>query len=106
MAPSRRALLAALGATFAGCSADPSRSQTATTNSETRSPTDSSTETDTGSPTPDPSTPDRVELDDDRVRWREDPPAGRVVGLTAAGDALYVGTNNQSGLTPEPDEPE
>lgn len=93
MSPTRRALLVALSAGLAGCGGGtPTESETV---SDT--PTDSPTSTPTqGSPTPTPvQEPARVELDDDRVRWRVDLPRELVTAPAVDGERLYVGSSDR-----------
>ena len=102
MARSRRALLATLSAVIAGCgSRTGSPTPTSTSTATTPSPTDSPIQTQTESPTKTPDhSPQRVAIDDDRVRWRIDFPSDRLAELTATPDTLYVGSGGEPVPTP------
>lgn len=98
MAPTRRALLAALSAGLAGCGGD-APSETAS-NTSTDSPTSTPTATPAQeSPTATPvQEPTRVALDDDRVRWRVDLPRELVTDPAVDGGRLYVGSSDRQSV--------
>lgn len=105
MARTRRALLTALATVAAGCSSDGTGSPTPLTTSDagTPTPTTSPTASATESPT-ERESPQRVELDDNRVRWRVDFPGERLAAPVAADSRLFVGVGGSTVGTPTQNE--
>ncbi|MFB6220062.1 MAG: PQQ-binding-like beta-propeller repeat protein [Halolamina sp.] len=99
MARSRRSLLAALSAAVAGCGSRPGSPTPGSTADASSSPANSADAT-TGTAEPGP---ERVQLDDDRVRWRVDFPADDFAGTAVADNRLFVGTR-EGASTPTPGE--
>lgn len=107
MAPTRRALLAALSVGLAGCGGGaPTESETASdTPTDQSSSTPSETPSSTPSETETPITgPRRVELDDERLHWRVDFPDRRVMEPAVADGRLYVAAGDDPIVTDTADE--
>lgn len=102
MVQTRRALLAALAASVAGCSSNRSGSPTprpTTAGATTTEPSNATPEPPTATPT-EPQEPEHVWLDDDRIPWRVDVPGDKVVRPATARDHLFVATGSLLAGTP------